>query len=84
MTWQWWAEHWAEVAWGAFAVLSLIVGVYRLNERAIKARVARTATQADDKLVHVLDWLVAVFDVLRLFVPTLIGQPTRKNDDGPE
>lgn len=73
--WTWVAVHPAETAWAIFGALSAMVAVYRLKEAEIKARVAATSTKADDKLVAVLDSIVAVFEVIKLFVPHGIAKP---------
>lgn len=75
---RWAVEHPAEVAWMAFGLLSLLVTAYKSQEARIKAYAARTPNRTDDKLVRVLDGLSAVFDVLRLFVPHLLGRPALK------
>lgn len=80
------AEMWALLlrdpalaAWIVFGLLSGLVGVYKRYETQIKERAAQTETGADDVLVKVLDGVVGVFEVLRLFVPHGIARP--KGDD---
>lgn len=71
----------AATAWAAFGVLSAVVTVYKLNERAIRALVAETETTMDDRVIRVLDAFVAVFEVLRLFVPHGLARPTQATKD---
>lgn len=73
---RWAAAHPAEAAWAVFGALSLLVAAYRSQEAKIHAYVAKTPNKTDDKLVRWLDALVAIFAVLRLFVPHLLGRQT--------
>jgi len=79
--WVWVLEHPASVAWIAFAILSAVVTAYRVNERAIKTLAAATKTTADDKAVRVLDGLVAVFEVIRLFAPHGLARPAEDDEE---
>lgn len=73
--WTWLAAHPAQAAWAAFALLSALVGAYKLNEEKIKAAAAESETTADDKAIAVLDGIVAIFEVLRLLAPHVIARP---------
>jgi hypothetical protein len=82
--WAWVCAHPAETAWIVFGALSTIVAVYRTQEKKIHTYVESTPNTADDKLVRFLDAVVAVFGVLRLLVPHLLGRPaapTRESDE---
>lgn len=78
--WAWVVEHPGQAAWAVFALLSGLVGVYKINEERIKSRVAATETGADDAVVRVLDGIVSVFEVLRLFVPHAVARPRKDKE----
>lgn len=81
----WAYAHPAEAAWLLFGALSVLVLAYKAQEAKIRAYVVSTPTDVDDRLVKVLDAVVAIFGVLRLIVPTLIGRDkppaTRKREE---
>mgnify|MGYP001616504549 FL=1 len=83
--WAWVCAHPAETAWIVFGCLSALVAAYRTQEAKIHAYAASTPNQADDKVVRALDALVAVFGILRLLVPHLLGRssvrPTRESGE---
>lgn len=81
---RWVLEHPASAAWAVFGVLSALVAAYRSQEAKIRAYVAKTPNKADDRLVRALDTVVAVFDVLRLFVPHVLGRPAPQLEEKPE
>lgn len=77
----WIIENPGAFAWVCFGLLSTLVTVYRANERRIRELAARTETDVDDRLVAVLDWVVAIFDVLRLLVPHGLARPLAQDDE---
>lgn len=79
--WTWIAANPAEAAWALFALVCTLVGVYRANETRIKEFVAASPSKADDRIVAAVDHVVAVFEVLRLFVPYLIAKPKKGPPD---
>lgn len=81
LVWQWIAAHPADSAWIAFGLLSAFVAAYKMAEHRIKAFVLSTETTADDRFVRLIDVLVSVFEVLRLFVPYGLARPRLNHAD---